>query len=119
MLFYDIRLLNPYHDFTFNNKDYQEIFYGITKEWHQTLYNITFLLTDSGFTHLMNYRVLSVYIAGCSDTVENSISINRCNFENTNSAYQANALVEMHLLPCYSESMSRRNRITFQNCSFY
>jgi len=65
----------------------------------------------------MNYRVLWIYISSCSNNVENSIYIFGCSFEN-NSAYQVTALVDIHLVPCYTESETGRSKIVFQNCSF-
>ena len=117
MSLYDTRFFNPFEDFTFNNRNFQEIFNGITLELYQTLYNVTILLSDTTFTNLKNYQVLLVYVASCSNSVENLITIIGCTFEN-NSAYQVNALVDISLLPCRTMLESGRNKINFHNCSF-
>jgi len=49
--------------------------------------------------------------------MENSIFVNSCSFVN-NSGKEADSMIKMQLLQCYSESKSGRNRITFHNCRF-
>ena len=111
----DTRLFDLLVDSIFNSADGDD---GIIVGLQQTSYNITILLINTNFSNLINYIVLSIYLTSSSTAVENLISIINCNFKNNNSGYQVKALVGIQIFAHYISSVSERNRIVFQNCSF-